>query len=68
MTKNENKGISKIIYDKKGLVVGATEISDQAEDAISTILPAIEFQLTPKQIKHMISLFPTIGSETWSKM
>lgn len=68
MTKNENKGISKIIYDKKGLVVGATEISDQAEDAISTILPAIEFQLTPKQNKHMIILFPTIGSESWSKM
>ena len=68
MTKNENEGTSKLIYDNHGVLVGATEVSDQAEDSISTILPAIEYQLTPKQIKHMISLFPTIGSESWSKL
>ena len=34
MTKNENEGTSKLIYDNHGVLVGATEVSDQAEDSI----------------------------------
>lgn len=67
-TKNENWGTNKTVYDKDGFVVGAAEVSDQAEDAISTILPAIELKLSPKQIARLITLFPTIGSESWSKL
>jgi len=58
---------SKQIHDKDGHLLGVTEISDQAQDAVNALLPAIEFKLNPEQIGRLTSLFPTIGYAAWHR-
>ncbi|WP_334329901.1 dihydrolipoyl dehydrogenase family protein [Companilactobacillus sp. HBUAS59699] len=58
---------SKQVHDKSGHLLGVTEISDQAQDAVNALLPAIEFQLDPQQIGRLTSLFPTIGYAAWHR-
>ena len=48
-------------------LVGVTEISDQAEDAVNALLPAIEYQLDREQIDRLIGIFPTIGYAAWHR-
>lgn len=61
----ESFGENKLIFDQQKRLVGATEISNHAEDVINTLLPAIEFKLTPTQIAKVVHIFPTIGSASW---
>lgn len=58
---------SKQIHDKDGRLVGVTEISDQAEDAVNSLLPAIEFKMDQEQISRLVGLFPTIGYAAWHR-
>jgi len=58
---------SKQIHDKNGHLVGVTEVSDQAQDAINTLLPAIEFKMDKEQIGRLIGLFPSIGYAAWHR-
>lgn len=58
---------SKQIHDKAGHLLGVTEISDQAQDAVNTLLPAIEFKLDKKQISRLLGLFPSIGYAAWHR-
>lgn len=58
---------SKQVHDKAGHLLGVTEISDQAQDAVNALLPAIEFKLDPEQIGRLTSLFPTIGYAAWHR-
>lgn len=55
------------IHDKQGRLVGVTEISDQVENAINALLPAIEFKMDKEQIGRLIGLFPTIGYAAWHR-
>ncbi|XIF20023.1 MAG: NAD(P)/FAD-dependent oxidoreductase [Acetilactobacillus jinshanensis] len=57
-----------LVFDKKGRLVGATEVSDQADDAIDTLLPAAELKLNKKQIGRMVYLFPSIASDEWMNL
>jgi len=58
---------SKQIHDKDGHLLGVTEISDQAQDAVNTLLPAIEFKMDKKQIGRLLGLFPSIGYAAWHR-
>lgn len=58
---------SKQIHDKDGHLVGVTEISDQAEDAVNALLPAIEFKFDREQVSRLVGLFPTIGYAAWHR-
>lgn len=58
---------SKQIHDKDGHLVGVTEISDQAEDAVNALLPAIEFKFNREQVGRLIGIFPTIGYAAWHR-
>ncbi|APU71056.1 dihydrolipoyl dehydrogenase family protein [Companilactobacillus crustorum] len=57
----------KQIHDKDGKLVGVTEVSDQAPDAVNALLPAIEFKMNSEQIGRLIGLFPTIGYAAWHR-
>ncbi len=48
---------SKQVHDQDGHLVGVTEISDQLEDAVNALLPAIEYQLDREQIDRLIQVF-----------
>ena len=50
------------------VLVGATEISDQAEDAINALLPAIVFKFEPAQLERLVTLFPTIAADAWGQI
>lgn len=58
---------SKQIHDKDGHLVGVTEISDQAEDAVNALLPAIEFKFSREQVGRLVGIFPTIGYAAWHR-
>lgn len=58
---------SKQIHDKEGHLVGVTEISDQAQDAVNSLLPAIEFKMDREQVSRLVGLFPTIGYAAWHR-
>lgn len=61
-------GDNTLIYNYKGELVGASEISDQAVDAINVLLPAIEFKFTAEQLGRIVHLFPSLASDTWSQI
>ncbi|CAJ1178509.1 Dihydrolipoyl dehydrogenase [Companilactobacillus paralimentarius] len=58
---------SKQIHDKDGHLIGVTEVSDQAQDAVNALLPAIEFKFDREQISRLIGIFPTIGYAAWHR-
>lgn len=58
---------SKQVHDESGRLLGVTEISDQAQDSINALLPAIEYKMDRQQIGRLIGLFPTIGYAAWHR-
>lgn len=58
---------SKQIHNKDGHLVGVTEVSDQAQDAVSALLPAIEFKFDREQVSRLIGIFPSIGYAAWHR-
>ena len=58
---------SKQIHDKDGHLVGVTEVSDQAQDAVNALLPAIEFKFDCEQVSRLIGIFPSIGYAAWHR-
>ncbi len=61
-------GDNTLIYNQQHQLVGATEISDQAENAINTLLPAIEFKFSADQLGRLITLFPSIAADTLGQL
>ncbi|KRL37385.1 dihydrolipoyl dehydrogenase family protein [Liquorilactobacillus uvarum] len=61
----ETFGENALVFDKAHHLVGATEVSEHAEDVVNSLLPAIELKLKPEQIERIIHLFPTISSASW---
>ncbi|MCM0582095.1 NAD(P)/FAD-dependent oxidoreductase [Weissella diestrammenae] len=60
----ETVGESTLIFDREsGHLVGAIEVSAQADDVINTLLPAIEFDYTAEQLNRLVPLFPSITSD-----
>ncbi|MCH4008857.1 dihydrolipoyl dehydrogenase family protein [Companilactobacillus sp.] len=63
----EQIAASKQVHDTEGHLVGVTEISDQAENTVNTLLPAIEFKMSREQVGRLIGIFPTIGYAAWHR-
>lgn len=64
----ETIGDNILIFDKAHKLVGATEVSNKADDVINTLLPAIEFKFGPAEIERMVYLFPSISSSAWGQL
>lgn len=56
------------IFDKQHRLVGFTEISDQADNAVDMIVPAVNMHMTPMEIERNVHLFPSIGHDTWKNL
>lgn len=56
------------IFDKQHRLVGFTEISDQADNAVDMIVPAVNMRMTPMEIERNVHLFPSIGHDTWKNL
>lgn len=65
---NETIADNTLIFDKQHHLVGVTEVSEQAENVINTLLPAIEFKFGPDEIGRLIHLFPSISMATWGQL
>ncbi|QBP18323.1 dihydrolipoyl dehydrogenase family protein [Acetilactobacillus jinshanensis] len=57
-----------LVFNKHHQLVGATEVSDKADDAIDTLLPAAELKLNKQQIGRLVYLFPSIASDAWMNL
>lgn len=64
----ETIGDNILIFNQVHQLVGATEVSPQAENAINALLPAIEFGSEPAEIERLIYLFPTIAASAWGQL
>ncbi len=64
----QDLGENTLIYDNDGKLVGVTEISEQADNVINTLLSAIELGMTEEQLGRMVYLFPSLASATWSQI
>ncbi|UQS86189.1 NAD(P)/FAD-dependent oxidoreductase (plasmid) [Nicoliella spurrieriana] len=51
-----------LVFDKDDFLVGASELSDQAEDAIEILNMVISWHISRKQIQGLINIFPSLGS------
>jgi glutathione reductase (NADPH) len=65
---NEQFGENELIFDANHKLVGATEISDYADQVADSLLPVIELGLDADQIEHMIHLFPSMDSSVWAQL
>ena len=57
-----------LVFNQQHQLVGATEISDKADDSIDTLLPAAVMKMTKQQIGRMVYLFPSIASDVWANL
>lgn len=64
----EEAGKITLVYDQQGHLVGATELSEHAENIINSLLPAIEFGFTPAQLGRLVTIFPTFGYSAFSEL
>lgn len=62
----DNESIAKntIVYDADDKIVGAVEVSEKADDAINSILPAVEFGWGQEELGRLVYLFPSVASDT----
>ncbi|MEJ6400973.1 dihydrolipoyl dehydrogenase family protein [Nicoliella lavandulae] len=51
-----------LVFDKDDFLVGASELSDQAEDAVEIFNMIISWHISRKQIQGLINIFPSLGS------
>ncbi|GKT04027.1 dihydrolipoyl dehydrogenase family protein [Furfurilactobacillus entadae] len=63
---SETMGDNVLVYDETHHIIGATEMSAHAAEAINTLLPAIEFHFGPEELARLVYLFPTLASDTWA--
>ncbi len=61
---NESYAKNTIVYDAKHKIVGASEVSERADNAVNSILPAIEFGWGEEEISRLVYLFPSLESDT----
>lgn len=64
----EKLGDNRLIFDKEHHLVGATEVSAQADDVINTLLPAVEFKFGPAELGRLVYLFPSISSSAFGQL
>ncbi|WP_318766665.1 dihydrolipoyl dehydrogenase family protein [Lactiplantibacillus carotarum] len=65
-TTRDVQGQNLLVTDDQQRLVGAVELGEQAENTINTLLPAIQYQLTPAQREQLVTLFPSIGFTAWT--
>lgn len=61
---NETIAKNTLVYDENQKIVGAVEVSDKADNAINSILPAVEFGWGQEELSRLIYLFPSVESDT----
>ncbi|MFT9267695.1 dihydrolipoyl dehydrogenase family protein [Oenococcus sp.] len=64
----ETLGDNLLVFDKAHHLVGATEVSNQAENVINSLLPAIEFKFGPAELNRLVYLFPSITSAAYGQL
>ena len=57
-----------LVFDKEHHLIGVTEFSDKAEDAVNTYLPAIVSGYDDNDMWQMAHIFPSVGASAWHKI
>ena len=64
----EQAGEQLLVFDRGHHLVGATEMNEQAEDAINTLLPAVVFHYDSANMWRLAHIFPSISASAWHKI
>lgn len=64
----ETIGDRVLVFDKEHHLIGVTEFSDKAEDAVNTYLPAIVSGYDDNDMWQMAHIFPSVGASAWHKI
>lgn len=59
---------SAYVFDRQHRLVGFTEISEEADNAVDMLVPAINMKMTPMEMERNVHLFPSIGHDTWKQL
>ena len=65
---NDKLAQNRLIFDQRHHLVGVTEISEQAENSVNSLLPAIEFKFSPSDVNRLVHIFPSIGAASWGQI
>jgi glutathione reductase (NADPH) len=64
----QTQGENVLVFDAEHHLVGASEISEQAENVINSLLPAVVFGLDQDQMWQLVHIFPSIDAATWGQL
>jgi glutathione reductase (NADPH) len=64
----QTQGDNVLVFDAEHHLIGASEISEQAENVINSLLPAIVFGLDQDQMWQLVHIFPSIDAATWGQI
>lgn len=64
----ETMGDRILVFDQSHHLLGVTELSDKAEDAVNTYLPAIVSGYDGNDMWQMAHIFPSVGASAWHKI
>lgn len=64
----ETQGDRILVFDQEHHLQGVTEVSDKAEDAVNTYLPAIVSAYDDNDMWQMAHIFPSVGASAWHKI
>jgi len=66
--KGDDGGFIKLMFDKKGVMLGGAIIGQEATELIHIVVIAVEKRLTKDDIKEMIFAHPTLSESLWSML
>lgn len=65
---NENLGGVTVVYDSKGIVVGATSIGNDAVETINGLTDMIEHRVSHEDVERLIYIFPSVAHSYMRKV
>ncbi|MBU5366098.1 NAD(P)/FAD-dependent oxidoreductase [Enterococcus devriesei] len=57
---NEKEASMKLVFDKQGLLVGATNYSNEAPETINGLITIMQNKLTPEEMQNVLTVFPSL--------
>ncbi|GBG94438.1 glutathione reductase [Ligilactobacillus salitolerans] len=65
---SETMGDRALVFNQNQQLVGVTEVSDKAEDAVNTYLPALIYGSSGTEMWEFAHIFPSVGASAWHKI
>lgn len=65
ITESETQGFTRIVFDRKGVLVGATIVGARAGESLAEVTLAVKRKITASQISGTTHPYPTYNDAVW---